>query len=223
MSLLNKWKIYILSVKEDDDRRKHVEEVALKTKKLGFNVEIIDAIYWKTKNVMEKMNKLNIGFTYDGSVTQSQLGCFLSHRLAWERINENNDPTELNIIIEDDVDLLDFNLFLELEKQINSLESYDAIIMWKHPDKIPDNFEYIRENLVGFYFQWGLCAYSINRSLCDKMLSINYIDQPIDNYLYTKIFHHYKVYLTLKDPFVNHGFLAGNSVHQHRFKSIIYG
>ncbi len=115
MELLYKWKIYIISIKEDIDRRSHVENLSIKAKSHGFEVEIIDGIYWKTQNIFDKLNEHNITFVNNGGLFQSQLACFLSHRLAWMKILddfnscsscETKIESKYNIILEDDSDLL---------------------------------------------------------------------------------------------------------------------
>ena len=94
--------------------------------------------------------------------------------------------------------------------------------MWKHPDNIPSNFQYISNNIIKSYIQWGLCAYSINKNLCEKLLAIDYIDKEIDNYLYQTIFPDYNIVMSAKDPFINNGYLAGYKSREYQFESIIW-
>jgi len=172
-------------------------------------VEIIEAIYWKKCNVLDILNNLNITFVNNGSLSQSNIACFLSHRLAWQKILDNKD--NLSIILEDDMDLLNFQLFLDTQKQILDLDYYDGIIMWRHPENFPQNLKHISDNLIEYYFQWGLCAYHIKPNLCQEMLNINNIDAPIDDYVYRNIFPNYKMYFTDKDLFFNQGFIKFKS------------
>jgi len=223
MGLKYKWKIYIVSIKEDIDRRSHVENVTIKAKSRGFDVEIIDAIYWKTQNVFDKLNEHDITFIHNGWLSQSQLACFLSHRLAWLKMLEvlNSSSETKCIVLEDDVGLLEFETFLSMETDICKIEPYDGIIMWKHPEKIPNKLDFICDNFVSYYFQWGLVAYHISsKQLCEEMINIKCIDQPIDDLLYSKIFPKYNVVFTANDPFLM-GYLEGNQV--KHFKSNITG
>jgi GR25 family glycosyltransferase involved in LPS biosynthesis len=73
------WKFIIISVKEDVDRRTHVTTLKEKLESYGYETEIMDGIYWKTQNVLEILDTLNITVT---NLSQSQIACFLSHRLA---------------------------------------------------------------------------------------------------------------------------------------------
>ena len=210
-----KWKIYILSVKESLERRINVENLAEKANNYGFQVEIIEGYFWKNVNVVNKMNELGLSFIYNNEkLRKSQLACFLTHRLAWEKIHESyiiNGDSEIPIILEDDMDLYNFNLFLQTELDICSLNNnYDGIVMWKNPDNIKSNsnVEFVGENLIKYYFQLGLSEYVVRPNLCEKLLSVNFIDRPIDAYLYTCIFPNYKIYFTSRDPFVNNGFCS---------------
>lgn len=207
------WKFIIISVKEDLNRRTHVNNVKIKLESYGFIVEIIDAIFWKTNNVIELLENLQITVS---NLSKSQIACFLSHRLAWSKIT--NDKC---IILEDDMDLTDIELFKLIENDLLNC-NHDGVIMWKHPDKIPNKFNHITNNLVEFYFQWGLCAYNIHSELAEKMLNIKNINLPIDDYLYNNIFPLYKVYLTANDPFENLGFLGGYKPRNFTYKSLIY-
>lgn len=206
------WKIYIISVKECLERRLNVETFTEKVEKLGIKVEIIDALYWKSVIVVDKMNELGISFS---NVSQTQIACFLSHRLAWEKAITSN---EKSIIIEDDMVSLNFDLLSTIENEINS--EMDGIIMWKHPNRICE-FEYVTTNLIKFYKTWGLCAYFVRPHLCEKMLSIKSIDRPIDDYLYENIFPNYRMLMTANDLFTNIGFLGFNDTN-YKFKSLIW-
>lgn len=225
--MLINWKIYILSVKEIPERRIHVEKLAEKLKNIGFYVEIIDGYFWKSINVVDVMNHLGLSFDHNSNLSQSQIACFLTHRLAWEKINESYDEkkNEIPIILEDDMDLNDFELFLKIEKEIYDLHNnYDGIIMWKHPDKLPNsNITFLSDYLIELYNQWGTCAYNISHELSKKLLSINFIDRPLDNYLYEIVYPNYKIIMTFQDPFINLGFLAGNTISTDtKFTSLIW-
>lgn len=225
-----KWKIYIISVKECQERRNYVEKLVERLNNFGLNTEIIDAYYWKSINVVDQLNKLQIAFQSDGTLSQSQLACFLSHMLVWEKIQKEyeNGNDEIPIILEDDMDLHDFELFLNIEKdlyEIDYVNKYDGLILWKHPDKITNDTIQISNNLINCYQQWGTCAYSINKNLCNKMMQINNINMPLDNYLYGNIYNNYNLLMTINDPFINLGFIAGygNTNTGYKFNSLIYG
>jgi GR25 family glycosyltransferase involved in LPS biosynthesis len=220
MSLLqNKWKIYIISVKESEERREHVNRLVDKATQYGFEVEIIDAFYWKTTNVLEKMEEYGIQFNRNVNLTQSQIACFLSHRLTWSKIY-SSDNDEIAIILEDDMDLTNFELFCLTEKDMMNIKEYDSIIMYKYPEQTPKSLDVIGNNLIPFYFQWGLCAYTVSKNLCERLMEISYIDDAIDNYL--NVFPEYNIYFTAVDPFTNYGYLGCQNYNSiNKYKSLL--
>jgi len=180
MSLLFPWKIYIISVKDCEERRTFVNLQKQKLESYGFFVEIIDAIYWQTTNVVQKIYDLGIDFA--DHLSQTQIACFLSHRFVWQKIVDGQE--EYTIILEDDMDLTDFDHFLQVERELSILESNHGLIFWKHPEKVRLDTEKISENLIKAYEQWGTCAYHLSPTICAELLRISNLTKPIDNYLY---------------------------------------
>lgn len=232
-----KWKFYILSVKESD-RRENVEKLKLQLESKGIETEIIDAFYFKITDVVAKLNSKQI--TYDSPnmvLAQSQIGCFLSHRAAWERISEIEETIDekketLSIILEDDMDLLDpdnFNidyLLEDIEKIENHKENpqqIDALVMWKHPNQF-SNIEQKNktENLLEFYYQWGLCAYCIKKKTAEELLKIKRFYQPVDEIVFRDIFPNMNVYFTKQEHFINLGGLTSAEVVGKKFQSLIW-
>jgi len=216
--MLFPWKIYIVSVKECRERRRFVEHQKKKLEYYGFHVEIIDAIYWQTTNVMDRMNQLEIDFLYH--ISQTQIACFLSHRMIWQKIVDCQD--EYAIVLEDDIDLADFDLFLQSEKELSTLDSFHGLIFWKHPEKLRLDTEKISKNLIKAYEQWGTCAYHLSPKICAELLEISHLTKPIDNYLYNDIFPVYNtIFMTERDPFINIGLIENREVYGYTFKSLI--
>jgi GR25 family glycosyltransferase involved in LPS biosynthesis len=218
--MLFPWKIYIVSVKECGERRRFVEHQKQKLESYGFQVEIIDAIYWKTTNVMDRMNQLGIDFLYH--LSQTQIACFLSHRMVWQKIVDCQE--KYTIVLEDDIDLADFDLFLQSEKEVSTLDSFHGLIFWKHPEKVRLDTEKISKNLIKAYEQWGTCAYHLSPKICAELLEISQLTKPIDNYLYNDIFPAYNnIFMTERDPFINIGLIENREVYGYTFKSLIMG
>ena len=213
------WKIYIISVKECEERRTFVNLQKEKLESYGFCVEIIDAIYWQTTNVMDAMNQLEIAFPYH--LSQSQIACFLSHRMIWQKIVASKE--EFAIVLEDDMDLFSIDLFIQVEDELSTVDSYDGVIMWKHPEKLRSDTEKISPNLLKAYEQWGTCAYHLSPVICAELLLITNLTKPIDNYLYNDIFPKYNIFMTDRDPFINIGLLENQSTYGYTFKSLIMG
>ena len=100
-------KAYILSVKESD-RRPNAENLKTKLESIGIPTEIIDAYYFLETDVVTKLYE--DGCYYDSpnkTISQSQIGCFLSHREAWKRIATDPEQSTKTFIIEDDMVLDD--------------------------------------------------------------------------------------------------------------------
>ena len=222
-----KWKILILSV-ENSERRKHVENLKMVLENHQIETEIIDAYYYKTTDVVEKL--LSFGIMYDSptlTLSQSQIGCFLSHREAWRKIQSapDNESETLHIILEDDMDLMDpdnFNIYYLLE-DIQQLQNFDGLILWKHPRQLFENDpKNITENLQEFYYQWGLCAYCVTKPAASKLLEINRFYQPVDEMVFKDIFPSLNVFYVKNQHFMNMGGLTSDSKYGTQFKSLIW-
>jgi GR25 family glycosyltransferase involved in LPS biosynthesis len=221
--------IYILSIK-NSDRREHVENLSKKLLEIGFQkVEIIDAIYWKENDVLNIINELNLNLNIN-NIALSQIACLLTHRKSWELIaSKEYDPNTVHIIIEDDMDIPDSFSIEELGKVYESIDPtfYDSIFLYKHPEQAskPDNLILYNEYLLKHYFQWGTCAYSIHPNFANELcIFTENMNCALDNFLQIEFFQKYKkdrIFYSVKDYFINLGFLGGN-YGEYRFKSNIW-
>lgn len=222
-----KWKAYILSV-PDSDRRPNVENLKVLLETYGISTEILNGFYYKQMDVIYELYSRNIIYDCpDKSLSLSQIGCFLSHRQAWERISTEEDPEVLSIIIEDDMTILDSENFSidYLLEDINKQDYFHSIILWKHPEQIQDNPRYKTPNLLEFYYQWGLCVYGITRELaCDLLQSIKNLHIPVDQVLFNEIFPKISkgVFMSSKEYFENLGRLSCFDNKKGKFKSLIW-
>lgn len=221
------WKAYILSI-PNSDRRKNVENLKVILEAHGIITEILDGFHYHQIDVIDLLYKQ--GITYDcpdKSLSLSQIGCFLSHRQAWERISKESNQEVLSIIIEDDMTILnpqDFNIDYLLE-EINKQDTFHGIILWKHPEQIKNNPIYKTKNLLEFYYQWGLCAYSITHELAIKLLtSIKKIHIPVDQILFGEIFPTISsgMFMSTREHFENLGRLSSYDNVEKKFKSMIW-
>ena len=222
-----KWKAYILSI-PDTDRRPHVENLKCELESRGIPTEILNGFYYKTTDVVSAL--YDRGITYDcpaKTLSQTQIGCFLSHRQAWERIQAETDPQVLSIIIEDDMALRDpteFNLDYLLA-DINQQPIFHSLILWKHPAQMRENPTYQTPNLLEFYYQWGLCAYGISRELAAHLVeSIKRFYIPVDQMLFIKFFPKFSngIFMTAREHFENLGKLSSFDEDTKPFKSLIW-
>ena len=207
---------YIITLLESSERVENVKKLETKLKARGYHVEIIPAYYYKSVNIYDIMHRENIVNTdTNKSLVLTQLGCFLSHREAWKKIQSHSENA-VHIIIEDDMNLDDQ---VELY-DFNKIPEHDAVILWRHPSQLNTPNTYVQEGLLHQYFQWGMCAYAITPSFAKELLEIKQIDIPIDVLLYRDVYPHKKVFVTERSPFINLGYLGVPSDYQ--YKSWIY-
>ena len=201
---------YIITLLESSERVENVKKLETKLKARGYHVEIIPAYYYKSVNIYDIMHRENIVNT-NGSLALTQLGCFLSHREVWKRIQSHSE-NDVHIIIEDDMNLDDQ---VELY-DFNKIPEHDAVILWRHPSQLNTPVTHVQDGLLHQYFQWGMCAYAITPSFAKEILDIKQIDVPIDLLLYRDVYPHKKVFVTEHSPFINLGYLGVPSDYQYR-------
>jgi GR25 family glycosyltransferase involved in LPS biosynthesis len=216
-------KAYILSVKESD-RRHNAENLKTQIELIGISTKIIDAYYFLETDVISKLYE--DGCYYDSpnkTVSQSQIGCFLSHREAWKQIATDPDPNIRGIIIEDDMVLDNSNNTNDLVDFLEeSSSNSDALVLWKHPEQYnKTKIVSHNENLLEFYFQWGLCVYCISQNTAQKLLEIQRVYDPVDLMVFRDVFPNLRVFFSKQEYFLNMGSLAGDKT--SRFESLIWG
>ena len=188
----------------------------------------MDGFYHKDVDVIKELYGRGIEYDCpDKSVSLSQIGCFLSHRQAWERISQETDPEVLSIIIEDDMTLLEPESFSidYLFKDINQQENFQGIVLWKHPEQIKENPQHKTPNLLEFYYQWGLCVYGITKELANKLLDdIKKLKKPVDQVLFQDIFPSisYGIFMASREHFENQGVFSCFDNKCRKYKSLIW-
>jgi GR25 family glycosyltransferase involved in LPS biosynthesis len=194
--------VFILSVKENLSRRANVEAMATTFRAMGVEVEIFDAFYWKTTDVMKLMAEYGVTYSAPNNyVSLSQVGCFLSHYAIWRRL-ATFDGTKHYIILEDDMKCApDFTL-ADLSSALP--KDYDMVYLWKHPAKLE---HYEAHHVPGqayatFYPQWGTTAYMITPSIAQTLLKqIKTLYAPIDDMLIKDVWGNLKTFIMKKDYF----------------------
>lgn len=222
-----KFKAYILSV-PDTDRRTNVENLKVLLENAGIPTKILDGFYYKQRDVVSDL--YSKGLIYDcpdKTLSLSQIGCFLSHRQAWEHIMMEDDPEVFSIIIEDDMTLLDPSGFSidYLLHDINQQTVFHGLVLWKHPAQLQENPKYQTANLLHFYYQWGLCVYGVTRELAGELVgSIKKLDIPVDQILFGRIFPNISsgIFMVKQEHFLNLGILSSYETEEKPFKSLIW-
>lgn len=96
-TLTKQLKTLVISIKGQEDRRSYISKTL---NDLGLNWEFIDAVIGKNLNGFPIEYNASKRLDYFGyHISQGLLGCFLSHRKAWERCIELNQTC---LILEDD-------------------------------------------------------------------------------------------------------------------------
>lgn len=215
--MTKRYNFYILSLFESPERCENVKKLKNKLLESGYNVEIIQAYYYKSQDVMTIMYQEGIEYTCeDRSVSLSQIGCFLSHRVAWKKI-ANANPDEVHIILEDDMELVspiyDFN----------EMPEHDAVILWRHPSQMNTNVTRVKKGLLNYYNQWGLCAYAVTPQFAQELINkIKGLDAAADLLIYRDFFPSKKVFIVEENAFINNGFLGDYTFGPNKLKSWIY-
>jgi len=211
--------IFIISLVEDVPRREHVLRVVKKLQEKNVQCTIVDAYYWKSHNVLKMLE--DKGIQRGGSLSLSQIACFLSHHHVWTLMT---CPETKYIVIEDDIDISDDFDLDDIDKAVNSLDSpYDALILYKHPEQ-EHNQDPISPYFSKFYYTWGTNAYLFTCKFAQKLLEIKYLDLPVDELLLSKYYNVDNTYVMIKQYFINHGFTGGYKIHgSYLFKSNIWG
>lgn len=97
LAVTSKIKILVISIKGQEDRRSYISQTL---NGLGLDWEYIDAVVGKNLNGFPAEYDAQKRLDYFGyHISQGLLGCFLSHRKAWERCIELNQTC---LILEDD-------------------------------------------------------------------------------------------------------------------------
>ena len=120
-------------------------------------------------------------------LTRGELGCFLSHRAAWEQILEANDDMGA-IIIEDDY-MLDPEVIQQAELHYNNVRVSDP--KWNILQLI--RMTYVREDvkIISRSYSipgrsWGLAGYIVSLSGCQALLNLSKpIEEAVDTFVST--------------------------------------
>lgn len=156
-------KAYIINLDKDKDRFDFMED---QMKRLGIDFIRIEGVYGKDyrgKDYNSEKSKIKNG----KDLSSAELGCSLSHRLAWQIFLESGD--RYGIIMEDDIKVLDKDFKQILLKETESNIKNHS---WEYLQ-----FDYISQGLFYFY-NWNIELFrSIKKELIFKkkfILSIRF-------------------------------------------------
>lgn len=176
-------KIFLINLKDSTDRLKRSSD-QLSYQNIDF--ERIDAIHGKylsNDNILEHYSKELNSKSYYRSLSLGEIGCYLSHRKAWQRIVDLK--LDYAIIMEDD-----FKLVGDLNKVFNALESlnnqWDIIKLASYNNRerpiryktqIDADFEIVIHNKT----MTGCCAQAITYKGAKKLIEFSQqFGRPVD-------------------------------------------
>lgn len=193
--------------------------------RIGLSLKRIDAVDGKGLSARDIDSPADEGFW--GAPGPHEIGCFLSHKLAWIEISMSNQAWGL--VLEDDVhlsscltDFLSDTHWIPTDADIIKIEAYPHLRVthtrWfkrvKHRKLLK-----IQSSLL------GTGGYFISKNFCRRLLRNNFkIDMPIDNYLFdvqtfgpkNRIIYAIEPALVIQDQF-----LADNHPKFQNYRSII--
>jgi len=174
--------VYVISLKTPD----RLENIKKQTEKMKKNIEIFDATRGDKLDIDDLIRKGILSEKYkDGDVkVKREIGCYMSHKLLYNKIKEMGNPG-YTIILEDDFVVKIENIMDEINSSIDKLKSkridFDLLFLGNlnniHGEPIIDNIYYDDINTP------LLCthAYMVNNNSIDKIINeTKLIDEPID-------------------------------------------
>ena len=201
--MTEKFKIYIVNLQEDHERRRNILN-QIKNQKL-YNFEIIDAINGneltqiELNNLVFKNKKLKN--PWNTKMSPSQIGCALSHIKIYKKFI--NSEYDYALILEDDAVFIN-NFSDELKSFIlKSFKFKKQIILlselkefFSKPIDKQKNYELV--NVTNAFFTH---SYFINKEAAKSIIEFNYPVKTIaDNFVFFKIYCGVK--LTGLNPFI---------------------
>ncbi|WP_437560052.1 glycosyltransferase family 25 protein [Acidithiobacillus sulfuriphilus] len=173
--------IHVISMKSRPERRRHMESEG---RRLGLKFQFLDAI--------EPQNKQDYPPNYDAAyrkkhfgydLTPGEVGCFLSHRLLWEKCAASKD--EVWCILEDDVHLGD-GFQKKIALAVHARKEWDLLrLMSERYDRRGKIHRHLdcEARLMAYIKQpQGTAAYLIQPHTAQVLLeSTQRIREPVDN------------------------------------------
>lgn len=129
----------------------------------GVNGETLDLPALERAGTVKHFSQLN-------RLTRGQVGCFLSHRMAWERIA--NGTAEHGFVMEDDCDFRPSRKNLQLiETALAEIKdiAWDLLYVSRNPAYCK-KVQRVSEHVVQVGDTWGLIAYVLTRKAAQELL-----------------------------------------------------
>lgn len=221
MPLFNIWMIVF------EKNKKRLENYERLNKKFNcIKFSAIDTINYfnKYSRIALEKNYTTKDYLKEISNIHGKLGCNLSHQILLEKILKESN-TDWNLIIEDDIDLINYDLSKInkiIEKANENNSNYIQLYTHKKFLNKQINSEKIYDNLYKMINQWGTVAYFINKKGI-KIFKDNFpIDKNIDFYFNTLI-PNLNSLCWINNIFINQGSADGSRQElKYKYGSLIW-
>lgn len=213
--MINKFDVYAINLKKDNEKRAHIESNILKT---GFNYYIYDAVYGAELNedCLADIYSEKDAIAYrNRPLSKGEIGCFLSHAGIWQSFLSSEK--EIAVIVEDDVDFMDgfSDVVFEILKLDN--ESWDIVLLGGH-SKSSRNNQVVTSLWGRVFFKnfslrkpvekvMGSYGYVINKKSVIKIIEdTKHIFKPVDHH--TGDYKSFKLYCVSPPVVKNNDFYS---------------
>jgi len=213
-SELSNIKCFIIHLQRANKRRKFVDEIVNNVPMTSEIIDAIDGSSWPEKKINRILsNKKSYNPKYPFKLNLGEIGCFLSHREAWQRIVDQK--LEAGLIIEDDVRVNPKIFYKSLNFTLKNIKKYKYIQFQVRENKRKSAIIQ-SENELKLLFplptQLRTSAQLVSFDAAVELLNkTKKIDRPVDTTLQmfweTKI----KCYCINKSGISDHTFEAGGS------------
>ena len=180
-----KFKTYVINLKERKDRRDKMDKIL---NKVGIDPIYIDAVNGSKLDTEDLIRK-HIYSPDHRDLRKGEIGCYMSHVIAWKKIANGND--DYGLIIEDDI-VINNDFYYKCCEYLEKIKDikWDMFYVGRNCERhfgekcnigtfyTPDIF---KSQNIGY----GLYAYFIKKDFAKKLLSMAYpIIHPADHLIH---------------------------------------
>ena len=157
-------KIFVISLKDAVAKRAHMKKTL---DAIGCDYEFLDAVQGSDVDPDRfRSSPYWMDPYYHTRITEGEIGCALSHKMAWQKIAESK--VDQAVILEDDVEVIDKDFINKCE----SIEiKYDLVFLGRKKMVSGDEWFVSRRNdLVKPLFSYWACAYLLSLDGAENLL-----------------------------------------------------
>lgn len=180
---MDQYRSFVITMKNREDQAKSIHD---RLSSMGSDVTIVEAVdgqlisdYEFSKMVGPRVDC----FKSKHPMSKGELGCWLSHRRAWQKISEG--PADFAFIFEDDVVINDD--ISPLAHALSEMDAWDVVKLYKRKSGRPMFGIPVSDHLrltSSFSATSGTFAYAIKRQTAKRLLdSHSMFSAPIDGEL----------------------------------------